>query len=135
MKIKLVLIMSLSILFVSCVTNEKIGLVKSLNISSPDVIQAPLIVDLDVKEAIVNGTAKSSDFSLTTEDLKNLAIKDAVKNANCHILIEPTFEIIRGGNKTSVTVSGFPGTYKNFRSLKESDLKLLDATKNVILNP
>jgi hypothetical protein len=60
------------------------------------------------------------------ESLKVLAMNDAIKTAGADILVEPTFEIVSENNKTTVTVTGFPATYTNFRSITNDDVPLLE---------
>lgn len=111
------------VLLGSCSTTRKVETAKTLEIYGPGVIQAPVIADLDVKEQKVSGTAVGSSNSLST--VKNLALVDAIKKAQADVLISPSFEIETKGNKTTATVTGFPATYRNFRSATTADSLLV----------
>ncbi len=121
MKTRIFLFLSIAILFSSC-SSTKTNTAKSLDIYGAGVIQKPVIADLVVKETKVTGFATGS----AVENVKSMAIANAINKANIDVLIEPKFEIITSGGKTTVTVNGFPGTYKNFRPMVEDDLKLVE---------
>ncbi|MFM8949194.1 MAG: hypothetical protein ACKOKB_00255, partial [Bacteroidota bacterium] len=115
----------LTILFASCsVTRTKTT--KTTDIYGSGVIQKPVVVDLDVSDQKVSGTATASSSSLST-DIKSLAVNDALKKANADVLVEPKFETETIGGKTTATVTGWPASYKNFRSIKSEDIPLLQA--------
>jgi hypothetical protein len=121
MKTQIFLFLSITILFSSC-SSTKINTAKSIDIYGAGVIQKPVIVDLVVKETKVTGFATGNGL----ETVKSMAIANAINKANIDILVEPKFEITTAGDKTTVTVNGFPGTYKNFRPMVEEDLKLAE---------
>ena len=52
---------------------------------------------------------------------------NAIKTANADVLIAPVYEIETKGNKTTVTVTGFAATYKNFRNATVADSTLVEA--------
>jgi hypothetical protein len=111
----------------SCnVTKAKYSTAKSIDIYHTGIIQKPVVVDLDVKETKVSGIATENSESASIETVKQEAIVDAVKKANADILVEPMFTTETIGEKITVTVSGFPANYKNFRSIKHEDLELLN---------
>lgn len=122
------LFLSLMILLMaSCtVTNSKYSTAKSIDINLTGIIQKPVVVDLDVKETKVSGTATEKSESVSIETVKQEAIVDAVKKSNADILVEPMFTTETIGEKITVTVTGFPANYKNFRSIKHEDLELLN---------
>ncbi len=88
-------------------------------------IQLPVIVDLDVKETKVTGTSTTSVKGEPISVTKNNAVYDALKSVNADVLIEPRFDTETIGDKTKVTVTGFPATYKNFKPITESDVTLI----------
>ena len=96
---------------------------KRLDVDGTGIIQAPLVVDLDVKEQKTQGSASGADGSV--EALKEQAVADATRKSHADMLVEPSYDINSHGGTTLVEVSGWPATYKNFRPLKESDLPLL----------
>jgi len=111
----------------SCVpTKAKYTTAKSVDINLTGIIQKPVVVDLDVKENKVSGTATENSEFASIETVKQAAIVDAVKKSNADILVEPMFTTETIGNKITVTVIGFPANYKNFRSIKHEDIELLN---------
>jgi len=104
----------------------KTNTTKSMDIYGPGVIQNPVIVDLEVNENKVTGTAiAKSSVSLST--VKQAAVTDALKKSNADVLVEPSFETITEKRRTTATVTGYPANYKNFRSVEEKDLPLLES--------
>jgi hypothetical protein len=108
----------------SCATTEKSFSVKTLDITHGGVIQKPVIVDLTVGQTKVTGTAEGPPSQVAA--LKNEAVKDALTKAgNADVMVEPNFTISKlsrvDKTVTSVEVTGFPGTYKNFRTIEEND--------------
>jgi hypothetical protein len=97
---------------------------KATDIQNNGIIQKPTIVDLEVNSTKVIGTANSAG-NQTLEAIKNSAISDATKKANCDLLVEPIYEIETNAGVTKVTVIGYPATYKNFRPMVEDDIKLI----------
>ena len=109
----------------SCVSTQKTRSIKTVDISHGGVIQKPVIVDLAIGQTKVQGTA--SGTSMQVEMLKNEAVRDALSKAgNADVMIEPNFSITTRGGSTQVEVTGFPGTYKNFRTIEESDSAWLE---------
>ena len=97
---------------------------KAIDIQNNGIIQKPTIADLEVKSPKVTGTA-SSIGKQTIETVKNNAVSDATKKANCDLLVEPIYETETTAGVTKVTVIGYPATYKNFRPIVEEDIKLI----------
>jgi len=99
---------------------------KTMDIYGSGVIHKPVVVDLTVKDIKVTGTATSKS-GLTVEQVKNMAVADALKKAVADVLIEPKFETESYAGKITATVTGFPGYYSNFRPIKAEDIPLLEA--------
>ena len=99
---------------------------KTLNIYGSGVIQKPVIVDLDVKQTKVTATAKGK-LGSNIDALKAEAVSMAVKNTQADVLVEPTYTIVSNRGSSTVTVSGFPATYKNFRDITVEDVPLIKA--------
>ena len=99
---------------------------KSLSIYGSGVIQKPVIVELDVKQARVTATV-TGKLGSNIEVLKASAVSQAVKNAGADVLVEPTYNIVSQRGVSTVTVTGFPATYKNFRDIKIEDVPLIKA--------
>ncbi|MBS1617239.1 MAG: hypothetical protein JST76_01885 [Bacteroidetes bacterium] len=94
---------------------------KARDIPAAPIIQNPNIADLDVKERKVTGTY--TDKNKTEEYAKNRAVYDALEKSAADVLVEPSYTIEHdwGSGAISVTVEGFPATYKNFRNPTTED--------------
>lgn len=131
MKQKFLLLTVIVLFLTSCTVVIRTGTFKTMDINGAGVIQNPVIVDLDVKQTKVKGTAVSDEPVNTEKDnpklnlLKSLAIKNALEGVGADILVEPVFETITQDGKTTVTVTGYPATYKNFRPIKKEDVELV----------
>ncbi|HEX7845236.1 MAG TPA: hypothetical protein VF476_05490 [Chitinophagaceae bacterium] len=116
-----------AIVFASCgITKSTTNTSKTLNIYGSGVIQKPVIVDLEVKQTKVTATVNGK-LGSSIDALKAEAVSVAVKNAQADVLVEPTYTIVSKGGTSTVTVSGFPATYKNFRDIKPEDIPLIQA--------
>lgn len=99
---------------------------KTLAVYGAGVIQKPVIVELDVKQTKATATA-SGKIGSNLETIKAEAVSMAIKNAGADVLVEPTYTIVSNRGSSTVTVSGFPATYKNFRDIKIEDVPLVKA--------
>lgn len=99
---------------------------KTLPIYGAGVIQKPVIVELDVKQIKVTATVTGKPGS-KLEILKAEAVSMAVKNAAADVLVEPSYTIVSSRGSSTVTVTGFPATYKNFRDIRIEDVPLIKA--------
>ena len=125
MHYKSILLLSISLLFISCTTTQQASTTRVMDIYGSGVLQFPIIGELDVDIDKVTGTATATG-TVNTENLKKIAVSRAVKSANADLLIEPSFEIRRNGTGTTVIASGFPATYTNFRPATLDDIPLLE---------
>lgn len=116
----------IGIIFIACSSTIKTSTSKTTDIYGAGVIHKPVIVDLEVRETKVSGSAESNSTQ-DIESVKYAAVVDALKNAKADVLVEPVYETTIIGTKKSATVTGFPGTYKNFRTIKQEDLQLIQA--------
>lgn len=121
---KTTLLFLIGIIFTSCATT-KTGTVKTMDIIGPGVLHMPVVVDLDVKQTKATTTETFSNTK-SLEIAKNEVVRKLTKEQNADLLVEPTFESKTSNGKTTLTVVGFPANYKNFRSIEEKDLKLLE---------
>ena len=111
------------ILMASCTTTVKTARVESV----PYSMYNATVADLEVSaERITYTFVPSKDIQRAgLTNCRQAAINEALKaNGNADLLLEPQFVISRkktfGGNKvTSITVTGRPAKYKNFRSLDD----------------
>jgi len=122
--LKFSLIATLLLFLSASCTVTKSATSKTLDIYGPGVIQNPVLVDLDVKETKVTGTASGRSSEL--DAVKQAAIVNALEKSNADILVEPNFSSETTSGKVKVTVKGFPATYTNFRPLDEKYIKLLE---------
>lgn len=99
---------------------------KTLPIYGAGVIQKPVIVELDVQQTKVSATVNGQSGS-SIENLKAEAVSMAIKNAAVDVLVEPSYTIISNSRTATVTVTGFPATYKNFRDITIEDVPLIKA--------
>jgi len=123
MRTKFLLFVLAALSFSSC-TVLKTYTSKTTDIYGSGVIQKPVVVELEVSENKVTGTA-TAVAGKNFETVKSLAVSDALKKAGADVLVEPQFETVTRGGTTTATVTGFPGTYKNFRDITIDDVELL----------
>ncbi len=109
--------------FSSCATTYKTATSSTTEIANTSITEHRLAVDLDIKETKVEG--KFEGVNVNTDYAKNMAISDALQKNSADVLVEPYFLIETDGNKTTVTVKGYPATYRNFRALTLEDSILL----------
>lgn len=123
---KLLVFINLIFFFASCKVQRSVDS-KIMSINGAGVIQKPVIVDLIVNEKKATGQAVNKagdDIGIT----KNEAVADLLKNAGGDVLVEPTFSYEKTNGKTAVTVTGWPASYINFRSIKQDDIPFLEVT-------
>jgi len=96
-------------------------------IKDTGVFHIPVIADLDVSQTKIRGTASGS--SDTMQLLRVRAINNALSTNDADVLLEPRFSFDTTGSRTTVTVTGFPASYKNFRHITEQDSLLLKNVK------
>lgn len=94
----------------------------------------PTVADLEispnkiVESQTFDNTLKSYDISHTEasptlEYWKSLTVSKAVQAHNADVIVAPIFDIKTSDNyaTVTVTVSGYPAKYKNFRNMSEKD--------------
>lgn len=107
---------------------------KVMKVAHQEIIQNPVVVDLEVKETKVSGIAEGK-ANLGLEAIKQEALVKALEQTNADILVEPVYKTQRKFRKITVNVTGYPASYKNFRPMKESDLSILDNKKAKSVQP
>jgi len=125
---KINLLVALSIAFMTSCTTQHSITTKTADIYGAGVIQKPVLADMEVKEEKISATINARGKSIN-DDLKNQAVAEAVKKSNADVLVEPRFESTIKGRKITLTVTGFPATYKNFHTIKQEEVELLKAGK------
>ncbi len=93
------------------------------DITDKQVIQTPVIVDLDVTETKVSGSFSAENVQV--EYAKNKALADAIAKSGADVLVEPVYEVDINDKTVTATVQGYPGKYKNFRKPQPQDSLLL----------
>jgi hypothetical protein len=63
---------------------------------------------------------------------KNEIIRMLLIENNADLLVEPKFDSKTKNGKTELTVTGWLAFYKNFRTVEEKDLKLIEIKPAVI---
>lgn len=125
---KINLLVALSIAFITSCTTQHAITTKTADIYGAGVIQKPVLADMEVKEEKISATINARGKSIN-DDLKNQAVAEAVKKSNADVLVEPRFESTIQGRKITLTVTGYPATYKNFHTIKQDEVELLKAGK------
>lgn len=108
----------------SCSSVAKFSTAKTIDIT-PTIVQKPTVADLQVNEKKVTGTQSGKVTTTPLETIQNEAVASALKTANADVLVEPRFETTINGSLTTVMVTGFPATFKNFRTMKDEDISLM----------
>ncbi len=74
-----------------------------------------------------------SNDSPTIQYMKNYTVGQAVRKYQADIIVGPIFEIKTSDNyeTVSVTVSGYPASYINFRKTTDADIELIDKVTKV----
>ena len=124
--IKFVLVVASAALLQSCTSLSKFSSAKTIDIEA-SVNQKPTLADLDVKENKVSGTASYKSTVKSVEAIKQEAVANALKSVNADILVEPKFDTEINNSTITITVTGYPGFYKNFRAVKTEDLPVLES--------
>lgn len=81
-----------------------------------------------------NETSKLVNFeSPLIQYMKNYTIGQAVKKYQADIIVGPIFEIKTSDDyeKITVTISGYPASYTNFRKTTEADINLMDKVSKI----
>ena len=124
----LVSIAIIAFLTSSCTSSRSIS-AKTMDITKTGIYQNTVIVDLKVSEKKVSGTATGS--ATARAQINAEAVASALKTSGADVLVEPLYNTVTSGSKITVTVTGFPATYYNFRALKTKDLELIKAAKAI----
>ncbi|WP_338376378.1 hypothetical protein [uncultured Flavobacterium sp.] len=130
MKLKIYTLALLSLTVFSCQT-VKTGTAKTIDISGVGVIHKPVIADLDVQEQKITKTITLKSME-SLEAAKNEIVRNLLNENNADLLVEPKFESKTKNGKTDLTVTGWLAFYKNFRTIEEKDIKLLEVRPAVI---
>lgn len=92
---------------------KKEATVKTMDSQGTAVYASPTIADLNVSTVKVTGTASGSSYQ--SGNVRSVAVANALDKVNADILIEPQYEAVTSNGQVTITVTGYPATYKNFR--------------------
>ena len=121
------LIILCCIVFISsCSDKLRTVSTKTTDVFSTGILHKPVVADLEVENAKIEGQADMTDDT-NIDVIKQEAVFNALKKVNADLLVEPRYisETYRG--RTTVTVTGYPATYKNFRPMVDADTTTIKA--------
>lgn len=126
-KMKNLVIVVLAIGLLACSAASKVKTTDVDYIRKTGIVSQPILAEVEIKNTKISGQyiMRTSDFTLNREYGKNMAIADAIQKGGADYLVHPMFEIVNKGTKTEINVTGFPGTYKNFRVITDADSTVL----------
>lgn len=126
---KILLLFPVILIYLSSCSRQTSYTAKTMDIETRKVTHIPVVADLDIKEqkakAVVTTNIKKG---VLTQTVKDEAVAKILQETNADILVEPNYKIETTATTITVTVTGYPATYKNFRNLTEADQKLLTLT-------
>lgn len=118
---------SIAMIFVSCSkpltshVSQRKATTNTRYVNQHNIIQLPLIVDLEIEDRIVSGSFSGDNVS--EAHAKEMAVANALKTSDADVLVEPIYDLTINNNTISASVRGHPGHYKNFRKPKSPDDK------------
>ncbi|MCQ2317133.1 MAG: hypothetical protein MJZ85_10740 [Bacteroidales bacterium] len=122
---KLLLLSTMVLLMASCTTVKKTAKTTPIE---PSVTQYPTVADLDVKDRVEKTTSWVFNpiNHISLDQRKKNLIADVLLENNADVLVEARYvHKVDGLFNHTLTVSGYTATYKNFRNVEESDIKVL----------
>lgn len=97
---------------------------KTLGIYGAGVIQKPVLTHLKVNPGKITSLYSGSG-SESIDYHKSQAIAKAMHENKADVIIEPAYEIVSTLSTVSITLTGYAGSYENFRQLTGADTALL----------
>jgi len=122
----MLVVIALFALLSGCASTSKRSIDVGTQRISSGVVQEPVVAKLAVSPVKTTGRVEGkiiSNFSDGLEELKSRAVLNAISPKNADVLVEPLFDITRRNNNFTVIVTGYPGTYTDFRAITEADAK------------
>lgn len=117
---KIVFCLATALCLASCSTIRKTAktMVVSTDLTSTN--QVDLVVS-PTKAILEDYVPTKGEKKGGMDNVKQCAISKLLKqNGNADVLVEPQFEyVIRKGDIKRITVTGYPATYKNFKSVNK----------------
>jgi len=99
-----------------------IGVVNVPTLADLEVSQEKVFETLPIKVEAVDGMISGA----TIENSINKAISELLLKKNADVLVQPIIKTEVKGRTINVEVSGYPATYKNFRSMTTKDAELFN---------
>lgn len=122
---KIIVAGTVAFALISCSLQKQItNTAKTLDIYGAGVIQKPVLTNLKVNPGKFTCTYSGSG-SQEIEYHKSQAISKAMIENKADVIIEPTYEITTSVSTVSIIVTGYAGSYENFRQLTSADTSLL----------
>lgn len=127
-----------SVCFFSCTTESKTFVSTTSRTLEPKIY--PILADLDIKTQKVTGVynyeCDNGEF-VDENVLKSNAVYQALKEIKADILVAPQYQVTTktmGRQYITVTVTGYPAFYKNFRPMGEfSELETVETKSGVVV--
>ena len=121
-----------ALLFSSCSSVKTISYSETRSVEPTQTIFAvPLVADLQISGTRIEYSENvsvnieemnASEVKSFIENLKNSVLARAIKKYNADVMAAPLFEFHNEGGKCiMITLTGYPATYKNFRSANKDD--------------
>lgn len=99
---------------------------KTLGIYGAGVVQKPVLTHLKVNPQ--KFTSKySASGTQGVEYYKSQAVAKAMAENKADVIIEPAYEITSSGTEFLIVLTGYAGSYENFRQISPADTTLLTA--------
>ncbi len=98
----------------SCSTMSRLNSAATEDIDKRGIVQSPMMLDMDVSDTKITGVAQAKN----KEDAKKNAVANALEGTGADLLIDPNYYITSSTGRVTVSVTGYPATYKNFRQYK-----------------
>ena len=105
---------------------SKTNTAKTKDINSSGITHLPILANLNIRSTKVTGTATGllKAPMVTKNSIKQEALAVALAKVNGDVLIEPFYRTESVGKQFTVTITGYPATYKDFRMMEEKDTTL-----------
>lgn len=85
----------------------------TIDFREPNVRTPINLVDIQIKEEKVMGQSTGRlSVTNTIDELKKLALGNAILKANCDLIVAPFYIVELNGEDATVSAYGFPATYK-----------------------
>ena len=97
---------------------------KTLDIYGAGVIQKPVLTNLKMNPQKFTSTY-TSGITQSIEYYKSQAIAKAMIENKADVIIEPAYVTTRSASSITIVVTGYAGSYENFRQLTGADTSLL----------